>query len=82
MSFDEIFDLTAGVYFNFYNIYLFPFFSFCFSLSHLFSRICSLALPPNSNSDPGSHSGRFSSLPNNTTAVYYNIISTWYTITQ
>ena len=21
MSFDEIFDLTAGVYFNFYNIY-------------------------------------------------------------
>ena len=24
MSFDEIFDLTAGVYFNFYNIYRFP----------------------------------------------------------
>ena len=24
MSFDEIFDLTAGVYFNFYNIYIFP----------------------------------------------------------
>ena len=22
MSFDEIFDLTAGVYFNFYNIYI------------------------------------------------------------
>ena len=22
MSFDEIFDLTAGVYFNFYNIYV------------------------------------------------------------
>ena len=24
MSFDEIFDLTAGVYFNFYNILLRP----------------------------------------------------------
>ena len=23
MSFDEIFDLTAGVYFNFYNIYIY-----------------------------------------------------------
>ena len=25
MSFDKIFDLTAGVYFNFYNIYLYFF---------------------------------------------------------
>ena len=23
MSFDEIFDLTAGVYFNFYNVYIY-----------------------------------------------------------
>ena len=27
MSFDEIFDLTAGVYFNFYNIYVVLFFA-------------------------------------------------------
>ena len=30
MSFDEIFDLTAGVYFNFYNIYIYFFLFFFF----------------------------------------------------
>ena len=33
MSFDEIFDLTAGVYFNFYNIHIYTLMHFLPQLS-------------------------------------------------
>ena len=39
MSFDEIFDLTAGVYFNFYNIY-----TLCFQYLSEFSCVAALSI--------------------------------------